>query len=264
MSLTIKQSIATATQLVHYDPSKPAVIETDASIKGLGAVLLQEGRPVRFLSKSLTATEAGYSNIERELLAVLFACEKLHVYTFGRKVDLNTDHKPLESIFQKPISLAPARLQRMLLRLSKYDIQVKYVGAKHVLLADTLSRLLEPGKSKEIPGLDVKIAQVMSIMPTRLENLQEETKSDHILTELRQLIMTGWPESMQDLPQDIHPFWCFRDGLVMKGNRILVPNSMKQDTLQRLHEGHHGQPSMLRRARRTLFWPKIQDDISKL
>ena len=82
--------------------------------------------------------------------------------------------------------------------------------------------------------------------------------------------MTGWPESMQDLPQDIHPFWCFRDelvildGLVMKGNRILVPNSMKQDTLQRLHEGHHGQPSMLRRARRTLFWPKIQDDISKL
>ena len=96
---SIKQSIATATQLVHYDPSKPAVIETDASIKGLGAVLLQDGRPVRFLSKSLTATEAGYSNIERELLAVLFACVKLHVYTFGRKVDLNTDHNPLESIF---------------------------------------------------------------------------------------------------------------------------------------------------------------------
>ena len=57
-----------------------------------------------------------YSNIERELLAVLFACEKLHVYTFGRQeVFINTDHKPLESIFLKPISLAPAHLQRMLL-----------------------------------------------------------------------------------------------------------------------------------------------------
>ena len=141
---SIKQSIANATQLVHYDPNKTAVIETDASLKGLGAVLLQENRPVRFLSKSLTPTEAEYSNIERELLAVLFACEKLHVYTFGRQIIINTDHKPLEPIFQKPISLAPARLQRMLLCLSKYDIQLRYVGSKGVLLADTLSRLIEP------------------------------------------------------------------------------------------------------------------------
>ena len=128
----IKKDIANAVKLIHYDPNKPAVIETDASLKGLGAVLIQDGRPVRFLGKALTPSEANYSNIERELLAVLFACEKLHIYTFGRKVTVNTDHKPLQSIFQKPISLAPARLQRMLLRLSKYDIQVKYVGSKRV------------------------------------------------------------------------------------------------------------------------------------
>ena len=93
---------------------------------------------MKFVSKALTATESGYANIERELLAVVFAWEKLHVYAFGRKITLHTDHKPLESVFQKPISLAPARLQWMLLCLSKYDIDVKYVGAKSVLLADTL------------------------------------------------------------------------------------------------------------------------------
>lgn len=76
------------------------------------------------------------------MLVVLFACQKFHIYTFGCKITLNTDHKRLEAIFLKPIGLAPARLQRMLLRLSKYNLKVKYVGAKSVLLADTLSRLI--------------------------------------------------------------------------------------------------------------------------
>ena len=130
----IKRDIANAVQLVHYDPKKPAIIETDASQKGLGAVLVQGNKPVRFLSKALT----NYSNIERELLAILFACEKLHTYTFRRKIIVHADHKPLQTIFQKPISLAPSRLQRMLLRFSVYNVQIKYVGFKSVLFADTL------------------------------------------------------------------------------------------------------------------------------
>ena len=266
----IKKDIANAVKLIHYDPNKPAVIETDASLKGLGAVLIQDGRPVRFLSKALTPSEANYSNIERELLAVLFACEKLHIYTFGRKVTVNTDHKPLQSIFQKPISLAPARLQRMLLRLSKYDIQVKYVGSKSVLLADTLSRLVEPGTAKEIPGLDINIAHVLKVEPTRLESLQEETKADPTLAELTDLIITGWPDSMQDLQGHLHPYWCFRDeltildGLVMKGNRVVIPSSMRPGTLTRLHDAHQGLTSTLQRARRTVYWPKLQDDITEM
>ena len=115
---TIKNKIANAVQLTHYEPNKSAVIETNASLKGLSAVLIQDSKPVRFLSKALTPAEANYSNIERELLAVLFACEKLHTYTFGRKTTVHTDHKPLQNILLKPISLDPARLQRMLLRFS--------------------------------------------------------------------------------------------------------------------------------------------------
>ena len=267
---TIKQSMAKATELAHYYPDKTAVIETDASQKGLGAVLIQDGRPVRFLSKALTPTEADYANIERELLAVLFACEKLHNYTFGRKVSIHTDHKPLEAIFQKPISLAPSRLQRMLLRLSKYDLEVKYVGAKSVLLADTLSRLVKAGRDPEIPGLDVNIAQVLHIKPSYLESLQEENKSDETLQNLRNFIMNGWPESMQDLPEKLHPFWCFRDeltvldGVAFKGNRILVPDNMRPSTLKRLHDGHQGLTKTLQRARRSVYWPKMQVDINSM
>ena len=200
---TIKNDIASAVELIHYDPNKPAIIETDASLKGIGAVLIQDGKPVRFLSKALTPAEANYTNIERELLAILFACEKLHRYTFGRKITVHTDHKPLQAIFQKPVSLAPPRLQRMLLRLSKYDIQVNYVGSKNVLLADTLSRLVQPGTAKEIPGLDINIAQVLKVEPTRLESLQEETKADSILASLTELIITGWPMTSAQCISDL-------------------------------------------------------------
>ena len=90
----IKNNIAPAVELIHYDPNKPAIIETDASLKGICAVLSQDNEPVRFLSKALTPAEANYTNIERELLAILFFCEKLHRYPFGRKITVNTDHKP--------------------------------------------------------------------------------------------------------------------------------------------------------------------------
>ena len=82
---TIKNDIASAVELIHYDPNKPAIIETDASLKGIGADLIQDGKPVHFLSKTLTPAEANYTNIEWELLAILFACKKLHRNMFVRK-----------------------------------------------------------------------------------------------------------------------------------------------------------------------------------
>jgi hypothetical protein len=92
-----------------------------------------------------------------------------------------------------------------------------------VLLSDTLSRLVEPDNAREIPGLDVSIAQVLKVEPNRLESLQEETKGDSTLAELTDLIIMGWPDSMQDLTEHLQPYWCFQDeltmldGLVMKG-----------------------------------------------
>lgn len=161
---------------------------------------MQDGTPVRFLSKALTSAEASYSKIERELLPILFAWEKLHTYTFGRKIIVHTDNKPLQCILPKPIRLAPSRMQRMLLRLSICNVQVKHEGSKSVMLADTLSRLVDRTEAREIPGLDINIAQVIKVDPAGLTSLQEETKADYTLAGLSNLIITGWLDSMQDLP----------------------------------------------------------------
>lgn len=93
-------------------------------------------------SRALTQIERGYAQIEKECLAIVCSMEKFHQYTYGRKVHYN--NKPLENIERKPLLNIPKHLQRILLRLQRYDIKVKYIPRKDMLLADMLSRLYLP------------------------------------------------------------------------------------------------------------------------
>ena len=113
----IKDLIAkSATKPLHYyDRRKPVTVQADASQRGLGACLLQDGQPIAYASKSLTDTETRYTIIERELLAIVFACQWFNTYVLGRPFTVESDHKPLEMIHQKSLANAPPRLQRMLL-----------------------------------------------------------------------------------------------------------------------------------------------------
>ena len=113
----IKHVLSTVPVLSYFDPSKASTIQADASNHGLGACLLQQGKLVAYALRSLTPTEAAYAQIEKELLAIVFACQKFHQFIYGFNTKVQTDHKPLETIFNKPLCLVPPRLQRMLLRL---------------------------------------------------------------------------------------------------------------------------------------------------
>ena len=127
--------------LKFFNPESETRVSVDASSKGIGAVLLQEGCPIAYASKSLTATQQNYAQIEKEMLAIVFGCTKFHDYIYGLpNVTVETDHKPLESILTKPLHAAPARLQRMIMSIQKYPIHVVYKPGKEPLIADTLSR----------------------------------------------------------------------------------------------------------------------------
>jgi len=97
--------------LAFYDPTKDLTIENDACKYGLGSVLLQQGKPIAYASRSLSDAETRYAQIEREMLALVFGLEKFYHYVYGRHVDIITDHKPLVSIVKKPLSSAPRCLQ---------------------------------------------------------------------------------------------------------------------------------------------------------
>lgn len=79
---------------------------------------------------------------------IVFGMEKFHQYIYGRQVTVQSDHKLLESIHRKPLFSAPKRLQRMVLRLQKYDISVIYVPGRDMVLVDTLSRAYLPESTK--------------------------------------------------------------------------------------------------------------------
>ena len=102
----------TAEPVLKYDDqSKELTLQVDASDTGLGAALIQEGRPIAYTSRSLSDAETRYAQIEKELLAVVFGLEKFHLHTYGRQVKVQSDHKPLEIIATKPLHRTPKRLQ---------------------------------------------------------------------------------------------------------------------------------------------------------
>ena len=137
----VKELIASLGILQYFDGNKPVTIQVDSSMRGLGVTLFQSKGPVEYRSKLLSETEHRYSNVEREMLSVVYGLEKFHYYAYGRHVTIETDHKPLESIFKKHLSSAPPRIARMMLRIQKYDVDIKYVPGKETPLADALSRL---------------------------------------------------------------------------------------------------------------------------
>jgi hypothetical protein len=145
----IKLLITKAPILAYYDPQKKLVLQCDASNKGLGATLLQDGKPIAYKSRSLTDTETRYATIEKEMLAVIWGLEKFHQYTYGRSVLVKSDHKPLEAIVKKPLNKAPKRLQNMLLRSQNYIYTIEWQKGENQYIADMLSRASLPNTEEE-------------------------------------------------------------------------------------------------------------------
>ena len=123
---TLKDCCSKAPVLARYDKDKKLTIQCDASSTALGGVLMQDGQPVAYTSRALMRTEQGYAQIEKETLAIVHSCKRFHVYIFSRPVKVESDHKPLQAIFAKPLLAAPMRLQAMMLRLRPYALRVMY------------------------------------------------------------------------------------------------------------------------------------------
>ena len=91
---TLKKMCVNAPVLAYYDKTKPIVLTVDSSSKGLGADIMQEGKPIAYASCALTETQQRYSQIEKETLAIAFGCSKFNNFIFGQHVTVESDHKP--------------------------------------------------------------------------------------------------------------------------------------------------------------------------
>ena len=267
----LRKLVTDAPVLRYYDQSKELTLTVDASSKGLGAALVQEGQPIAYASRALSKSQQNYAQIEKESLAIAFGCTKFHQYVFGRRVRVESDHKPLQSIFRKPLYQAPSRLQSILLTLQRYDLDVQYKPGKTMFLADTLSRAyLNETKEKLVPDLAVNLLSYLPISPEQYEKFQNATLEDADLQTLQGIVKSGWPDVKAKVPLSIRAYWPYRDeiscidGLLYKAHKIIVPQGMRSEMLQRIHSSHLGIVKCKSRARESLFWPGMSTQIEEL
>ena len=249
----VKRLITNHPLLPYYDVSKEVTLQCDASQSGLGAALLQEGQPVAFTSRALTVTEKKIMSRLRKIFSRLYT----HANGLVREVTVETDLKPLEAILTKPLLTAPKRLQRMIMRLQNYQLQVVNKKGQKI---DTLSRAYLPVpdhiSQNELEVIrsveEVDMTEHLAVTRERLADFQQKTKDDPILQQLKETIELGWPERREAVPSEIRAFYSYRDELTVqgdmlfRGNRVIVPAAMRSEMLTKIHANHVGIEGSLR------------------
>ncbi|XP_059056153.1 uncharacterized protein K02A2.6-like [Achroia grisella] len=271
----LKELVCGAPVLALYSLTEPVVLSVDASSCALGAVLLQGGRPVEFASSTLTETQSRYAQIEKELLAIVYALERFHQYIFGRKnVVVETDHKPLEALFNKSLNSVPARLQRMMLRAQAYNFKVIYKPGKYMHIADALSRaplseLMKDHISDEITEQTCFLIQNIRFSDSKIRAVRDATEKDDECKSIIRYIMRGWPSNKFDVDELVRSQWSYNesfeyiDGIIFKDNLVYIPRSLRAEMIQRVHDGHMGIDRCKRHARDVMFWPGMSRDVER-
>lgn len=172
----LNQILLSQPVLKFFDPSNSVKLQVDASKSGLGACILQDGHPVAYASRSLNQAEEHYAQIDKELYAVVIGCERFNHYVYGRPVDFESDHKLLLSVTKKPLASSSPRLQRLLLRLQKYEVNITNVPGKYMYVADTLSRAFLNEKPTDVDlndDMEVMVHSLVTNLPMTSENLAQ-------------------------------------------------------------------------------------------
>ena len=245
---TIKQLISQNNKLNYFDPDKQSVIQADSSSVGLGACLMQDGLPVAYVSRSFTSSERNYAQIENELLAIVFACDKFKRYIYDKEVVIQSDYKPLESVFRKPISSTTPWLQRMLLRLLKYQLKIVYVPGSKMYIADTLLRAsisdTDTNRDDLADDIDVLVHSLIYEFPVsnkRLEEFRAKTADDPVCVQSKEIARHGSPTD--SVVNDVELKTCLKflrdiyelDELLFVQWKLIVPTSMRLDVLKLLY-----------------------------
>jgi hypothetical protein len=277
----IKELLTEAPALAFYDVNRETIVSADASSYGIGGVLLQrysDGlKPVAFFSKTLTQSQRNYAQIEKECLALVTTCERFAMYLVGlESFKLITDHQPLVPLINKrDIGDSPLRCQRLLMRLMRFNCKAEHQPGKNLVISDALSRhpMKNTGKSVLEDEVEVHVGSVKENWPvsdTMMDKIREASSSDEMLKLTSFYTLNGWPRYYDDLPQGMNDYYSERgmlsvmNGVLTHGDRIVIPQSLRQDVLVRIHEGHQGIVKCRERARSSVWWPGITKDIKQL
>ena len=133
----------------------------------------------------------------------------------------------------------------MLLSIQKYDVVISYKPGSQMYLADTLSRaFLSNSDNTQGEFERINALRAIPLPKVRQEQIKIDTKKNEILQDLKSVIQLGWPDEKKDLPSTLHPYFSYRDelsvydGLVFKGERLVIPKGTRQQMKLDVHRSH--------------------------
>ena len=255
-------------------------------------------------SRFTHAAESRYAPVEGEALAVVYALDKARYFVLGcQNLTIAVDHKPLLKLFgDRSLQDIPnPRLRNLKEKTLRYRFNMVHISGVKQLVADGLSR--HPVDRAEILELPDDIAS-LGLSPHQQDTIHQQdphaniedctiatalcsfnaspitaatwdlvrtaTTSDETMQKLSDLIEFGFPESKSNLPEAIKPYFQLKDdlssvdGVILYGDRLLIPTSLRQNVLSTLHSAHQGTDRMLARADSSVFWPGITKDIKDI
>ena len=237
----IKEALSKACSFAYFDLNRHTEIHTGASPVGISTVPSQNGRIVQFASRALSAVEQRYFQIEREALAITWACAHIQIYIFGAPFAVFTDHKPLTSIFNNTHSQLSACIERWVLIIQTYDNPTEYLS-RHPTHLPPCGREQKIAKEYINYILSTSTPKTMTI-----DEVATETAKDKTLTTVIQAILTNKWHGIEDgiNKATFHTLHANRaelslahDSIILKGRRVVLPEALQNRAAKIAHAGH--------------------------
>ena len=271
----IKRILSSERVMTYFDPMKNTEVLVDASPVGVAAILTQKSKngrvhTVSYASRALTEVEKRYSQTEREALAVVFGCEKFHLYLFGQPFTILTDHRPLIPMFNNAKAKLPARIERWVLRLQQYDMQVS-CRPGHDNPADFTSR--HPAETTRVSRGEKVAEEYINFVAAEavpialdLQVIKQHTMDDAQLQAVIQALQSNrWPKNLTAFLKIKHELAVTADqSIVMRGTRIVLPQALQDQAVQIAHEGHLGIVKTKQLLRSKVWFPGIDKRVQQL
>ena len=216
----------------------------------------------------MSDTEKRYAQIEKEVLAVTWSCDKFSNYILGHHFDIETDHKPLVPLLStKHLDNLTPRVLRFRLRLARYSYSIQHVPGKLLYTADTLSR----APVKEVHSLQLldevesfieSVAVNLPASSNQLEAYKRAQSADPICSRLKEYCLSSWSKG-EEIEPELVPYWKARsfltlqDELLLYGSRIVISTSLREETIEKVHAGHQGIECCRLRVNSSVWWPGV-------
>ncbi|XP_065204814.1 uncharacterized protein K02A2.6-like [Planococcus citri] len=263
---TLKEALVNITCLHHFNTDLETHLYCDAGPNALGAVLVQisngEPRPIEFASKSLTEVEKRYSQLEKEAYALVWGVERFQFYLLGKRFKLITDNQPVKFLFAPGKFQQNSRIQRWSLRLQTFDYELVHKSGKNNI-ADPLSRLIINTPSSSTDRVESQILHIAKINAPKaipLQKIIDESIVDEELKLVIACIQAGATDSLPMAYRAVANELAVWNGMVLRGDRLVIPTTLRKDVVKLAHEGHPGIVKTKERLRTKVWWPNMHKD----